>query len=342
MLCCELLSLLPLTFAIVCVTAKSNAHPHTLFIQAVIGGAALVMIALSIVLIRRRRRQHRIKAMQRREQHAEQPEWLEAHPPVELTIVDRRRAPDDHGNDDRTVVPSSLDAAPPWEESATMRGMGGVGVAGGSSGGGGGGGGGENRGGSRGDGSRNDRSKPKAFVAPSSDAAELRRALDSMPIVDIALSQVQLLKVIETGESPYLVRRAMYNAGWDKAIEATAKSIAGPGTGVVNSKLLDMLREIAAMSQFSHRNVVALIGVVWKGTPLPGHPMVLYEHLACGPLDRYLRKAKPSLQSRLMMSAHVAAGVEYLCSVRYGFALSSPAYHAQNFLRADCLDARCG
>lgn len=86
---------------------------------------------------------------------------------------------------------------------------------------------------------------------------------------------------------------------------------------MVNDKLRCLLREVAAMSQFEHGNVVKLIGVVWNGTPLPGHPMVLYEHMGHGLLDRYLRKSKPDLQKRLAMCKDVAAGVSYLASVQY-------------------------
>lgn len=130
---------------------------------------------------------------------------------------------------------------------------------------------------------------------------------------------MQQLQAIETAHSSYHVRRGTCTAGRGKIkpIEVTIKSIEGPGTGRVNDALRELLREIAAVSQFNHSNVVSLIGVVWKGTPLPGHPLALYEHMSHGLLDRYLRKTKPSLERRLAMCTDVVSGVNYLASVNY-------------------------
>eukprot|EP00035_Acanthoeca_spectabilis_P021471 m.438417 g.438417 ORF g.438417 m.438417 type:complete len:958 (-) comp18235_c0_seq1:122-2995(-) len=160
---------------------------------------------------------------------------------------------------------------------------------------------------------------PRPFQKPSMDVETLKTELETMKIKDVPFSDVQQLQAIETAHSSYHVRRGTCTAGRGKIkpIGVTIKSIEGPGTGRVNDALRELLREIAAVSQFNHSNVVSLIGVVWKGTPLPGHPLALYEHMSHGLLDRYLRKTKPSLERRLAMCTDVVSGVNYLASVNY-------------------------
>mmetsp|Transcript_16782 Transcript_16782/g.49368 ORF Transcript_16782/g.49368 Transcript_16782/m.49368 type:complete len:916 (+) Transcript_16782:78-2825(+) len=154
------------------------------------------------------------------------------------------------------------------------------------------------------------------FKIPSHDVPNLKEEIRQMKIVDIDYDKVQLLQAIDTGDRAYSIRRAVYTSDANSGQEASVKTIDGPGTGMVNDNLRELLREAAAMAQFVHPNVVTLIGIVWKPS-LPGHPLVLYEHMSHGPLDKFLRKAKPRLQERLAMCAEVTAGVAYLASVKF-------------------------
>eukprot|EP00038_Savillea_parva_P021070 m.33253 g.33253 ORF g.33253 m.33253 type:complete len:1110 (+) comp4999_c0_seq1:77-3406(+) len=270
--------------------SSNNSGVSPWYMKApMLGGAAVVVVLAVIACVVLRQRRRRLRRRRREQDEADKDQWDNGHaiPPsnqlgaVASSLPQHRSTPD---VDIELGVLTHGRALPPWVEVGRLHGR-----------------------------------RPQGpYKVPSRDVEELDTELKASYIVDIPLSQVQQLQTIEMGKAPYLVRKAILTTGRGTQVEATVKSLEGPGTGMVTDKLRELLREVAAMSQFDHVNVVRLLGVVWKGSGAPSHhPVVLYEHMPLGPLDRYLRRKKPSLHRRLSMCREIAQGVSYLTSVGY-------------------------
>eukprot|EP00050_Salpingoeca_kvevrii_P023050 m.137179 g.137179 ORF g.137179 m.137179 type:complete len:956 (-) comp9921_c0_seq2:136-3003(-) len=101
-------------------------------------------------------------------------------------------------------------------------------------------------------------------------------------------------------------------AGQDPPTEVVLKCLFKTKSEVSRIK---QLQDAAIGNQFRHPNVIKLLGIVLDTTPI-----VVKEYAARGPLDRHLRRARPSRQILFSMSRDIAAGLDYLscCSFILG------------------------
>ena len=84
----------------------------------------------------------------------------------------------------------------------------------------------------------------------------------------------------------------------------------GPGL----SELL--IQEAAIRAQFTHPNVVSLVGFV-EASVETSRPLVLMEYMQLGSLDRFMRRTRPAMRAKLRICSQVAAAMEYLSRCSY-------------------------
>ncbi len=84
-------------------------------------------------------------------------------------------------------------------------------------------------------------------------------------------------------------------------------------TESTHANLVAFLQEAAIMAQFSHENVVGLIGVVTTSPPM----LIVLEFMSKGSLHKQLRAHQLDAASKLRAAADIANGMVYLSSKRY-------------------------
>eukprot|EP00040_Diaphanoeca_grandis_P032387 m.196123 g.196123 ORF g.196123 m.196123 type:complete len:1198 (-) comp32606_c0_seq1:293-3886(-) len=159
-----------------------------------------------------------------------------------------------------------------------------------------------------------------AFKEPSYNVGALKIDLNALQVEEVLESQIKVMETIGSGSFGN-VRRALYtdeDGDVDQVILKEVVAAASP-----RDNLVQMLREAVIMGQFAHKNVLQLIGVMYKNGSHTSAPIMVHEHMPGGPLDRYLRRTKPNLQELLQISKEILAGANYL--IKREFAL---AYYA--------------
>lgn len=122
---------------------------------------------------------------------------------------------------------------------------------------------------------------------------------------------------------------------FDREMETVACKTLKAGSS--NKAMQDFLLEASIMGQFSHPNVVRLIGVVTQNEPV----MIVAEFMAHGSLDQFLRSRDArgdgmGIPSMLTMMSGIAAGMKYL--TEKGFVHRDLA--ARNVLVGECLTCK--
>jgi serine/threonine protein kinase len=129
-------------------------------------------------------------------------------------------------------------------------------------------------------------------------------------------NQVTLIDVLGKGEFGE-VYKGLYLAdkhnSKDDPVVVAVKTLKGVKGDINRQEKDTLMAEATVNAQFSHRNIVNLIGVVTTGQPL----MIVLELCENGELRKLVRKCQFSTKEKLMFTYGAARGMEYLAGLGF-------------------------
>ncbi|CAI8026551.1 Ephrin type-B receptor 3 (Fragment), partial [Geodia barretti] len=151
------------------------------------------------------------------------------------------------------------------------------------------------------------------YWVPASNTAELYEQLSKYRFREIRRDQLQITEHLGSGEFG-TVNKGVWEGSPDKSREVAIKLLQ---KGASEESQVKFLQEAALMGQFSHPNIISLLGVVTLGEPV----MIVMELMENGDLKENLISMRPipgelppnSLYQQLLDFCHqIAAGMTYL------------------------------
>ena len=124
---------------------------------------------------------------------------------------------------------------------------------------------------------------------------------------EISRSSVELLDELGRGAFGLVYKGIMREVASMPGYLVAVKSLHSSAGG---SDRQELLEEAAIMAQFSHKNVVSLVGVVTVGKPL----LVVLEFMEHGSLKGYLEKNDVDEKTKVLFAGDVAAGLDHVHS----------------------------
>ncbi|XP_065833062.1 uncharacterized protein [Oscarella lobularis] len=164
-----------------------------------------------------------------------------------------------------------------------------------------------------------DKRTSMGFWNPAKTVEELFEQIEGKQIPKLERKTIELNKVLGSGEFG-TVESGQWNPRRNWNVGVAVKTLKSES----ERDRVKFLKEAAIMSQFNHRNVVSLYGVVTEGDPM----MIVLELMENGDLKDYLKKLSAEnreafpdvspvekVSSRLItISREIALGMEYLAS----------------------------
>eukprot|EP00730_Choanoeca_flexa_P008106 TRINITY_DN12443_c0_g1_i9.p1 TRINITY_DN12443_c0_g1~~TRINITY_DN12443_c0_g1_i9.p1 ORF type:complete len:1632 (+),score=285.35 TRINITY_DN12443_c0_g1_i9:557-4897(+) len=124
---------------------------------------------------------------------------------------------------------------------------------------------------------------------------------------ELARSQVNLLGELGMGAFGVVYKGLLIEGRGMPDYLVAVKSLHAMGS---NGDRTELLEEAAVMAQFSHPNVISLIGVVTVGKPL----LVVQEFAELGSLKEYIQTKNAPAATRLLFAGDIAAGLQHVNS----------------------------
>lgn len=152
--------------------------------------------------------------------------------------------------------------------------------------------------------------KKKFYVDPS-NYESLDTAMSEFA-AEIPPSHIQLHKAIGEGEFGEVYSGKYFSSGEKTSRKVAVKTLK---SGASKKNRTDFLLEASIMGQFSHPNVISLVGVVTRSDPV----MIVIEFMDNGSLDNFLKDHdnRLSVEQQLRMALDVAHGMCYLSDMRF-------------------------